>query len=138
MSEPWGVTVDGNGNVYIAAASKYFVRVVTNGTVGIITTVAGTGIEGFAGDYGAPTSAQLNFPRAVAVDSSGIIYIADNHRIREVISIPVAHPTSSPSRPTESPTVSPTSEPTFAPTSSVPSLEPTGRPTEWNPYMVRI
>lgn len=51
-----------------------------------ITTVAGNGVRGFSGDNGPATSAELNVPYAVAVDSSGNFYIADfdNHRIRKV------------------------------------------------------
>lgn len=53
---------------------------------GIITTVAGKGTEGYSGDNGSATGAQLNRPFGVAVDSTGNIYIADffNHRIRKV------------------------------------------------------
>ena len=53
---------------------------------GDISTVAGTGTAGVSGDGGAATSAKLNFPIGVAVDSSGNIFIADsqNHRIRKV------------------------------------------------------
>ena len=55
-------------------------------TNGIITTVAGTGVNGFAGDGGAATSAQLGCPSGAAVDAAGNIYIADfgNNRIRKV------------------------------------------------------
>ncbi len=54
--------------------------------VGIITTVAGNGIIGFSGDGGPATKASLNYPYDVAVDTNGVIYIADtnNHRIRRV------------------------------------------------------
>ena len=56
-------------------------------STGIITTVAGDGTEGFTGDGGPATSAGLSGPRAVAVDASGSIYIADpnpSNRIRKV------------------------------------------------------
>ena len=55
-------------------------------TSGIITTVAGTGTFGYTGDNIAATSAKLNSPFGVAVDSAGNLYIADtgNHRIRKV------------------------------------------------------
>ena len=59
----------------------------TSGATGDISTVAGSGGSGtFSGDAGAATSAKLNSPSTVAVDSSGNIYIADtgNHRIRKV------------------------------------------------------
>ena len=52
---------------------------------GVIVTVAGGGSSS-PGDVGAATNAQLNYPRGIAVDSSGNLYIADdgNHRIRKV------------------------------------------------------
>jgi sugar lactone lactonase YvrE len=53
----------------------------------VITTIAGNGTAAYGGDGGPATSARLRFPRGVAVDASGNIYIADteNHRIRKVI-----------------------------------------------------
>ena len=52
----------------------------------IISTVAGTGSNSFSGDGGAATSASLNSPSGLTLDSSGNIYIADrsNKRIRKV------------------------------------------------------
>ena len=79
----YGVAVDAHGNTYLADSRNHRVRKIANG---IITTVAGTGQEGFSGDGGAATSAQLSFPRAVAVDAAGTVYLADtgNNRIRKV------------------------------------------------------
>ena len=53
---------------------------------GTITTVAGNGTEGYTGDGGPATSAQLNWPRDMAMGEDGSLYIADtdNHRIRKV------------------------------------------------------
>ena len=53
---------------------------------GIISTVAGNGTQGFSGDGGPATSAELNSPGGVAVDSSGSLFFADsnNNRIRRV------------------------------------------------------
>lgn len=81
---PTGVAVDSNGNVYIADRENHRIRRVT--PAGIITTVAGSGRIGFAGDGGFAIDASFNLPHGVAVDAAGNIYIADlfNHRIRKV------------------------------------------------------
>jgi len=78
-----GVAVDPAGNVYIADSGTSRIRKVSNG---VIATVAGNGTFGFSGDNGPATSAQLNGPSGVAVDSGGNLYIADvgNSRIRKV------------------------------------------------------
>jgi uncharacterized repeat protein (TIGR01451 family) len=79
-----GVAVDGSGNLYIADQYNNAVRKVS--PAGIITTVAGNGTQGFSGDAGRATSAELNLPCGVAVDGAGNLYIADqgNNRIRKV------------------------------------------------------
>jgi DNA-binding beta-propeller fold protein YncE len=58
------------GNVYIADEYNQRIRKVTVST-GIITTVAGTGTYDYSGDGGAATSAALNYPYGVALDSAG-------------------------------------------------------------------
>jgi trimeric autotransporter adhesin len=82
---PYGVAVDGAGNICIADSANNRIREVTAST-GIISTVAGNGTASYSGDGGAATSAELRLPSAVAVDGAGNIYIADreNERIREV------------------------------------------------------
>ncbi len=83
---PYGVTVDGVGNLFIADSLNQRVRKVD--TNGIINTVAGSGgfSGGFSGDGGAAVNAALRAPRGVAVDGEGNLLIADvsNQRIRKV------------------------------------------------------
>ncbi len=80
---PNDVAVDGAGNLYIADAVNHRIRKV-DACTGNISTIAGTGTEGYGGDGGPATSAHLGVPRSVALDSSGNLYIADtqNQRIR--------------------------------------------------------
>src|SRR5262249_30588029 len=84
MNRPQGLHLATNGDLYIADAGSSAIRKVT--ALGIITTVAGTGVAGFSGDGGAATSARLNAPEACHLSTSGDLYIADtgNNRIRRV------------------------------------------------------
>lgn len=75
LNNPTGLAIDAVGNVYIADANEFRIRVVN--TAGIITTIAGTGHVGYVGDGGSALSAYLNFPNSVCLDGSGNIYIAD-------------------------------------------------------------
>jgi trimeric autotransporter adhesin len=81
---PLGIAVDSEGNLYICETSQGLIRKVTS--VGVISTIAGNGTHGYSGDGGQATLAQLYLPRAIAVDSTGNLFIADtdNHRIRKV------------------------------------------------------
>lgn len=78
------VAFDASGNLYIADTYNSRIRKVN--TNGIITTVAGNGTASFLGDSGNATSASLNYPYGLTVDSNGNLYIADtrNNRIRKV------------------------------------------------------
>ena len=84
LNSPAHVALDGQGNLYIADGFNNRVRRVD--TTGTITTIAGTGAQGFSGDHGPAVRARLNLPVSVALDGSGNLYIADreNHRIRRV------------------------------------------------------
>jgi sugar lactone lactonase YvrE len=84
ISSQTALAVDAAGDLYIADRGNNRVRKVTED--GIIHTVAGNGVWGFSGDGGPATAAQLYSPVAVAVDTSGNLYIADNgnYRIRKV------------------------------------------------------
>jgi len=79
-----GLAVDPSGNLFIADTFNERIRKVD--PTGTITTVAGNGNEGFGGDGGIATDAQLSSPSDVAVDAAGNMLIADvgNHRIRKV------------------------------------------------------
>ena len=94
LSLPYGIAVDGAGNLYIADYGNRVVRMVTPGANGIISTVAGNGScaiigafnECYSGDGTQAVSAELDAPLGVAVDGFGNLYIADmgNIRVREV------------------------------------------------------
>lgn len=75
LSQPAGLALDASGNLYIADSYNAVVRKVT--PQGAISTVAGNGTQGYSGDGGAATKANLMAPLGVAVDSSGNLYIAD-------------------------------------------------------------
>ena len=79
------VALDRQDNILIADAQNSRIRRV-DGATGVITTVAGNGSFGFSGDGGPATSAALNSPRGLDLDSQGNIFIADraNNRVRKV------------------------------------------------------
>ncbi|MGH1505481.1 MAG: protein kinase domain-containing protein, partial [Acidimicrobiales bacterium] len=69
LYNPFGIAIDGDGNLYIADTYNHRIRHVD--TNGIITTIAGTGSFGPTGDGGPATSATLSGPSAIAVDNDG-------------------------------------------------------------------
>ena len=84
FSDVMGLALDAGGNLYIADSSNRRIRKMTSS--GIITTVAGTGVQGFSGDGGPAAAATLNRPTSVIVDPAGNVYFSDssNQRIRRV------------------------------------------------------
>jgi uncharacterized protein (TIGR03437 family) len=91
LNAPSACATDSAGTLFIADAGNHAIRKVT--TAGVISTVAGTGWAGAAGDEGPAVNAQLDSPRGVVVDDMGDIFIADtgNSRIRQVTPDGVIH-----------------------------------------------
>ncbi|MGD0784340.1 MAG: Ig-like domain repeat protein [Sedimentisphaerales bacterium] len=85
LSNPTGIAMDAQGNLFIADEGNNRIREV-NLSTGVISTVAGNGTQGYSGDNGPATAASLNGPSGVAVDASGNLLIADfgDNRIRKV------------------------------------------------------
>ena len=79
LNNPYGMSVDSSGNLYIADATNNRIRKVAVGT-GVISMFAGNGAAGYSGDGGAATGATLNSPEGVTFDTlNGVFYIADTH-----------------------------------------------------------
>jgi len=80
---PYGVAFDNLGNLFISDNNRRIRKLDTNG---MITTVAGNGFFGSAGDGGAATNANFNYNWGIAFDKVGNLFIADegNNRIRKV------------------------------------------------------
>ncbi len=83
LNQPAGVALDAAGNLYLADTSSNRIRGVSHG---VIATIAGTGVPGFAGDNGPAVDAELSQPSSLAFDRSGNLYIADtgNNLVRMV------------------------------------------------------
>lgn len=82
------VALDQQGNLYIADTMNHRIRRVDAST-GVISTIAGTGVNGFAGDGGPALAANIGTPTGITVDQSGKIYFADesNNRIRVLVPV---------------------------------------------------
>ena len=82
--DPIGLAVDYIGNLYIADAYNNRIEMVD--TMGIIHTIAGTGVRGFSGDGGLAAGAKMYDPENVLLDNCGNLYISDrsNYRVRKV------------------------------------------------------
>ena len=84
LSSPIGLALDNAGNLYIGDYGNNVVRKVVMATGGI-TTIAGNGTVGFSGDGGPATAAEISYPRGLATDTAGNLYIADgSDSIRKV------------------------------------------------------
>jgi uncharacterized protein (TIGR03437 family) len=81
LNSPQGITVDHLGNLYIADQGNKRVRRVSPD--GVITTVAGNGLDGLSGDGGPATAAPV-YPSELAVDAAGNLYIFESSRVRKV------------------------------------------------------
>jgi sugar lactone lactonase YvrE len=86
LSQPLDCRVGPDGALYIADAANNRVRRVDLSS-GIITTVAGTGVEGNSGDGGPAIEAELHFPTAVCFDAGGNLWVSDsyNSTIRKIL-----------------------------------------------------
>jgi sugar lactone lactonase YvrE len=83
LNHAQGAALDANGNLFIADSINHRIRRV-DGATGLISTIAGNGVNGFSGDGGPAVAAEISFPVGIAVDRTGKVYFADenNQRIR--------------------------------------------------------
>src|SRR5262249_39407806 len=84
LRNPAGVAFDAKHNLYIADADNHVIRMVDPS--GAVSTFAGTGTSGYAGDNGPASAAQFRRPVALAFDSQGDLYVADSddNRVRRI------------------------------------------------------
>ena len=80
---PIGIALDSSGNVYVSDNGNHLIRKITS--AGVVSTLAGTGSQGF--ENGEGTAASFYSPNGISVDSTGNVYVADtyNHLIRKII-----------------------------------------------------
>ncbi|MCW3121012.1 MAG: hypothetical protein JWQ38_504 [Flavipsychrobacter sp.] len=83
LNQPGGIYIDGSGTIYLADRGNNCIRKISGG---IITTIAGTTINGYSGDGGPATAAKFNHPIQLAMDGAGNLIIADvdNNVIRKI------------------------------------------------------
>ena len=141
LNQPWVLTLDSLGNLFIGEQTNLRVRRV-DALTGIITTVAGNGTPGNLGDGGPATAAQLRAPTGLAADAAGNVLIAmsETYGVRKVVfdavsNTPTASPTSTPTLQVATATFTPSSTPTRTPTAantatSTRSATPTQTPTQ--------
>jgi hypothetical protein len=92
LYSPTGVLIDHIGNILITDFNNNVIRKVD--TSGIISTIAGTGAQGFSGDGGNAVSAVLNRPFSLVFNSSGDLYFVDrqNNRVRKITNVQTTLP----------------------------------------------
>lgn len=84
LAQPYGVAVGPDGSVFVTELVGNRVRRIRPD--GIVTTIAGTGQQGYGGDGGAATSARLNAPAGIAVAADGTVFVTElkGHRVRRI------------------------------------------------------
>ena len=89
LNQPFDLTLDRQGNLYVSEADNHCVRRIEHGS-GIITTVAGTGKAGYSGDGGPATKAELHSPYGIALDRANNLYIVDrlNAEVVKILAMP--------------------------------------------------
>jgi sugar lactone lactonase YvrE len=87
LNLPTALAIDSANNFYLADTGNHRIRKIS--AAGIITTIAGTGTQGFSGDAGPATAAAIDSPTGLALDAANNLYLADthNHRIRRIDAI---------------------------------------------------
>jgi streptogramin lyase len=85
LNEPYEVRFDRHGNMYFVEMQNHLIRRV-DARSGVISTIAGTGKPGFAGDGGPAKAAMMSQPHSIALGGDRYLYVADigNHRIRRI------------------------------------------------------
>ena len=83
FSFPSGIAIDANNNLYVSESPGRIRKITPSG---VVSTLAGSTIPGYVDATG--TNAQFEYPRGLAVDASGNVYVSDgsNHRIRKITS----------------------------------------------------
>lgn len=82
FNEPTGLAISASGVLFVTDCKNHRIRAIS--TSGEVSTYAGLGTAGFTN--GIPSAARFRFPSGIAIDASGILYVADtmNHRIRRI------------------------------------------------------
>jgi hypothetical protein len=85
IDSPTGIALDAANNLYLADTHNHRIRRISAST-GLITTLAGTGAQGYSGDNAPAATATLALPHGLTIDAAGNLYLADtaNHRIRRI------------------------------------------------------